>query len=556
MSLNTLNDHVHLDDDVEVHPAAGQDGKGAARKTARVRRPARPRSAGAVLLDSDLLNVAIGGEASQSSLSPWSEDGEAGNAVSGAIGGDFAFHTDRDAQPWWQLDLKSTYPIEAIVVHNRLGGWHERARTLRIEISEQSDHWTLIHAGYTHFGARGGGGPPLTLPIGSRLHARYVRVSLLEAEYLHLSQVEVLSRRDLAALSRYAQQHGLAGLNKFTTDFGRPYSLERASDGMDDRIVGLKINLSGRFGNIVLQTTHAIELARRTGLRFVQLAYHELLDITSPVTVEGITILPAGAPLPPDGLFLTGAFFDSTVFAPVLGHLLRCSPDDERVHNEIAQRVLRPHILSGLPLPEEHHPSDEVTIHIRSGDLFQTGKEVERAYRQPPLAFYTLVVTRLRAAGLISRVRLIFEDRANPCIDRLEAWLGEQAIPCRVQSGTLHQDMSALIDAPHLVFGYGTFGYAACRLSREVRTLHYFAPELGGRYGLMETIGQVYAVSDRVGHYIRAMDWGGDNRGEWMNTPEQRYMMLTYPEERLQVEELARPPQTGPAVLDPSDRQI
>lgn len=489
------------------------------------------------------------GEASQSSLSPWSTDGEAGNAISGAISADFAFHTGHEANPWWQVDLKGVYPLDSIIVHNRLSGFHERARTLKVEIAEQTDRWTLIHAGYTHFGARGFSGLPLTLPIGSDLQARYVRVSLLEAEYLHLSQVEVLARRDLVALSRYAQRHGMAGLHRLTTDFGRPYSLERAADGEDDRIVGLKINLSGRFGNLLLQMTHAIELAKRTGLRFVQLADHELLDAFSPVTVDGVTILPPGAPLPPDGLFLAGVFFDSTVFAPVLGPLMRCSPADEQVYNRIAQRVLRPLLLSGLPRPDEHHPDDEVTVHIRSGDLFETGREVERAYRQPPLAFYTLVIARLHAAGLIRRVRLIFEDRANPCIDRLEAWLDERAMSCRVQSGTLRQDMSALIDAPHLVFGYGTFGYAACRLSRHIKTLHYFAPELGGRYGLIETIEQVFAVSDREGRYIKALDWGGADRGEWMNTPEQRDMMLTYPQDWLQIAELARPTVEDPELI-------
>ena len=226
------------------------------------------------------------------------------------------------------------------------------------------------------------------------------------------------------------------------------------------------------------------------------------------------------------------------MFAPVLGPLLRCWPADERIHNEIARRFVRPHILSGVPLPDERHFEDELTIHIRSGDLFQPGAVVDQAYRQPPLAFYTLVVRRLRAAGLIGRVRLIFEDRANPCIDGLEAWLGEQGIACRTQSGTLHQDMSALIDAPHLVFGYGTFGYAACRLSKRIRTLHYFAPELGGRYGLIDGIEQVYAVSDREGRYIKALDWGGADRGEWANTPEQRHMMLTYPEAWLQLDAL------------------
>ena len=102
--------------------------------------------------------------------------------------GDFAFHTHDDALPWWQVDLGEVFPLEAIVVHNRVTGYHERARTLMIEIADQPGQWTLVHAGYASFGARGNG-HPLEAWIGSELQARYVRLSLREPHPLHLSQV-------------------------------------------------------------------------------------------------------------------------------------------------------------------------------------------------------------------------------------------------------------------------------------------------------------------------------------------------------------------------------
>ena len=132
---------------------------------------------------------------------------------------------------------------------------------------------------------------------------------------------------------------------------------------------------------------------------------------------------------------------------------------------------------------------------------------------------------------------MVFEDRGNPCVDALETWLRDQGITTRLQCGSLHQDMSALIDAPHLVLGHGTFGYAACRLSRRVKTLHYFEPELGGAYGSIGVIDQVFSVSDARGGYFKAYEYAKpfcDNEG-WFNTAEDRALMLSYPVEALSI---------------------
>jgi hypothetical protein len=68
-----------------------------------------------------LVNVAKGKPASQSSLSQWSAGpDDATRAVAGSFPAAFAFHTATENCPWWQVDLLDIYPIERIVVHNRL----------------------------------------------------------------------------------------------------------------------------------------------------------------------------------------------------------------------------------------------------------------------------------------------------------------------------------------------------------------------------------------------------------------------------------------------------
>ncbi|WP_036262301.1 discoidin domain-containing protein [Methylocapsa aurea] len=137
-----------------------------------------------------LVNIAIGRPATQSSYSPWSTQSEASQAVSGAIQRPFAFHTDLEDRPWWQVDLLSVYPIESIVIHNRLDGFADRARTLRVEVSEGAEVWRLVHAGLTVFSG-GASGSPLSLPLNGAVNARFVRISLDEKQCLHLAQVQI-----------------------------------------------------------------------------------------------------------------------------------------------------------------------------------------------------------------------------------------------------------------------------------------------------------------------------------------------------------------------------
>ncbi len=487
-------------------------------------------------LDSDLFDAAIGKVATQSSISQWSQAGEAVNPISGDTFPDFAFHTDEEENPWWMLDLGAILPIEMIVIHNRVSMLQDRAARLRVEIAEGVEQWQLIHAGYSRFGGGDCGGPPLILNIGGDLPARYVRLSINGRQFLHLSKVEVLVRLSVVALLDFCSKYRIP-----VSPEGRnaPFKLVKNSQYSDIKIAGLKINSSRRFGNFLIQCVNAIQMVERTGLEYIQLGHHELFDLRSVKTISGITFIPYNQELPPVGIFMSGEFFYSGQMAPVLPPTLRYGFEEEVDVHRICKTYINSGLLTGLLTSADQKYNDELTIHLRAGDIFNCDDAVTSGYRQPPLSFYILVVERMRAAKRIDRVRLVFEDRGNPCIQALEEWLHANQILYRSQCASLQKDLSALVDAKHLVFGHGTFGYAACRLSNHIETVHFFAPQLGGSYEEIPCIEEVYVISD-AGKYIKAYEYDKPFGIEdsFRRTPEMYQKMLTYPIDSLSIQRL------------------
>lgn len=138
-------------------------------------------------------NIALGRPATQSSWSEWSDNFLAargpGGGVNGHISGFFGFHTAEEEQPWWQVDLEARRGLREIRVYNRVDSGRDRARTLRILLSDDGASWRCVHdqGGYT-FG--GNDGRPLRVMMSDQA-ARYVRLQLDERTFLHLDEVEV-----------------------------------------------------------------------------------------------------------------------------------------------------------------------------------------------------------------------------------------------------------------------------------------------------------------------------------------------------------------------------
>ncbi len=135
-------------------------------------------------------NLARGKPASQSSRSQWSRPDDPQGAVDGVINGGYAFHTNNEANPWWQVDLGASYRLAEVRLYNRMDCCGERARTVQIMVSDDGRNWRTV---YRHKGSVFGGkdGKPLVVVL-SDVQARHVRLQLNESNWFHLDEVEVM----------------------------------------------------------------------------------------------------------------------------------------------------------------------------------------------------------------------------------------------------------------------------------------------------------------------------------------------------------------------------
>lgn len=142
-------------------------------------------------------------------------------------------------------------------------------------------------------------------------------------------------------------------------------------------------------------------------------------------------------------------------------------------------------------------------IHIRSGDIFSNN--IHKSYVQPPLLFYKKCMSKY------DNTIIVFENKNNPCINKL------LEMNIDYQSSNVVEDLQLLSSAKYLVIGFGTFGLLIYFLAEQIEKVYipdYCLRELpDGDWGI---IVEVFTMDK----YIKS--------GQWMNTPEQRKIMLEY----------------------------
>lgn len=140
-------------------------------------------------LATSTINLALGRPTSTSSRSTYSTPAESG-AVDGVKNGLFGFHTNNEANPWWEVDLQQTAALGEIRVFNYRENSvvADRARTLRALVSLDGVNWRLVHDqnGRTF----GMDSQPLRITLNV-VSARWIRLQLNERNWLHLDEVEV-----------------------------------------------------------------------------------------------------------------------------------------------------------------------------------------------------------------------------------------------------------------------------------------------------------------------------------------------------------------------------
>jgi tetratricopeptide (TPR) repeat protein len=168
-------------------------------------------------------NLALNRPAKQSSISSWSHPNGAQGGVDGVIGADYGFHTEIQANPWWQVDLGAVTSLSEIRIFNRHDCCLERARTIQVLLSNDGVTWNRAFSNPgTIFGADGS---PLIVPVKG-LSARFVRLQLAETNYLHLNEVEV-----------YGTDSAGAGVTPTDTELNNPNSATGGKSSVVDTVL-------------------------------------------------------------------------------------------------------------------------------------------------------------------------------------------------------------------------------------------------------------------------------------------------------------------------------
>lgn len=115
-----------------------------------------------------------------------------GGGNDGVLTGNYGFHTEPEARPWWIVDLLAPYRVSAIHIYNRRGDGGMAARAAELDVLASADgaHWVTLWSNPPQevFGVDGS---PLVVMAPGNVACRFVLLRLRGTECLHLDEVEV-----------------------------------------------------------------------------------------------------------------------------------------------------------------------------------------------------------------------------------------------------------------------------------------------------------------------------------------------------------------------------
>ena len=106
--------------------------------------------------------------------------------VNGSIESSYGVHTNVGGG-WVTVDLEKVHQISTIKVFNRADGWFDGGLPLRLELSEDNQHWKEVERRTTSFSAT----DPWVATVQAA-QARYVRVA--SDKYVALTEIEVYGK--------------------------------------------------------------------------------------------------------------------------------------------------------------------------------------------------------------------------------------------------------------------------------------------------------------------------------------------------------------------------
>jgi hypothetical protein len=167
-----------------------------------------------------------------------------------------------------------------------------------------------------------------------------------------------------------------------------------------------------------------------------------------------------------------------------------------------------------------------LVIHMRSGDSMRTG--VNKNYIQPPLSVYKKVI--LEGPCKFSHVLIVTEkDLLNPCINGLKIFCDELGISCFIQSTSLQNDVTTIVNARYLVTSQSSFSWSFLRCNKYCKTV--FIPNI--RFPGTPLFPDKFIELPYEQYYYGLEDYICAK--QWLYSPAQLKIMVTYPIEKIQV---------------------
>jgi len=178
------------------------------------------------------------------------------------------------------------------------------------------------------------------------------------------------------------------------------------------------------------------------------------------------------------------------------------------------KRVVR-RLFPGLETREDV-TSNDLVIHVRSGDIYY--RERVGNWGQPPAAYYEKIIRE----GPWSRVFVVCEDNESPVLLPIAALCESLGIEHFFQSATLAEDLALLASATNLVVGRGTFAPAIVLLNMALEKVFFFEDRFDSKF--VDSSTELVRVVDEQGSYRESV-----LQGRWVNSEEQRELMVSYP---------------------------
>ena len=257
----------------------------------------------------------------------------------------------------------------------------------------------------------------------------------------------------------------------------------------------------GRFGNNIQQLSNAIFFCEKNEIHF-KMPDHNL--------IRNIDIKFGDKEISPNPFF----FYNQSITNQGGPHFPTNVDSLRKERKKICLKYIKPF----LKIKENDRlNSNTLVIHIRSGDIFSRENyycPVISRYLQAPKSFYEKIIKQYKETIIVTEI-----DKKNPVLAELE-----KNKNIKILTPSLEESIKILLSATNLVTsGVSSFPIACGLLSLNLEKFYatnLFLEEIINYKDLEESGTEIITEQIDLKKYI--------DFNEWLNTPEQRKLMIKY----------------------------